>query len=401
MKLRVAVVAACPFPYGRGTPIRIRRLAEGLAARDHEVEVATYHLGDADPVLGVRTHRIAPVRRYTRLAPGPSLGKLLVVDPLLVARLRRLLSERPFDVIHAHHVEGLMVALLARRGRRLPIVFDAHVTLESELPYYFHRSTVRHLMRRVGLALDRLLPPRADHTVAVTTELRARLLAARSVAPARVTVVGNGLEFEVFEQARREVRTRPRGETLVFTGNLATYQGVDLMLEAFARVRERRPGARLSIVSQSAFTPFEAMARDLGIRDAVDIVDVGFERVPEYLARADVALNPRLDSPGIAQKTLNYMAMGLPIVSFTGSGRHLVGSGLLVANADVEGFADAIVRLLEQPALARRLGDQAKRLVREKNDWAQSSEILEQVLEQVVAAPAGKRMRSSQDLPAS
>jgi glycosyltransferase involved in cell wall biosynthesis len=124
--------------------------------------------------------------------------------------------------------------------------------------------------------------------------------------------------------------------------------------------------------------------------------------VPELLAHADVALNPRLDSPGIAQKTLNYMAMGLPIVSFLGSGRHLINgdTGLLVENGNIEGFADAIVRLLEDPELARRLGEHGKRTVRKKNDWAQSSALLERVIEQVVAGRAGKQMPSSQDVPA-
>jgi glycosyltransferase involved in cell wall biosynthesis len=316
--------------------------------------------------------------------------------------LRRLLAERRFDVIHAHHVEGLLVALLARAGHRLPIIFDAHTTLESELPYYSGSAILRRLMRRFGRTLDGFLPARADHTVAVTTEVRNRLLAGRSVDPARVTVVGNGLEFEIFERARGRAGSRPRGATLIFTGNLALYQGVDLMLAALARVRERRPDVRLRIVSQSSFAPFEAMARELGVREAVDVVEAGFDRVPEYLAGADVALNPRTDSPGIAQKTLNYMAIGLPIVSFVGSGRHLVDgdTALLVENGDIGGFADAIVRVLEHPELAQRLGDQAKRAVRKTNDWAESSALLEQVLELVVAGPAGKRLRSSQDAPA-
>jgi glycosyltransferase involved in cell wall biosynthesis len=396
--LRIAVVAACPFPYGRGTPIRIRRLAEGLAARGHEVHVATYHLGAPVELPGVRVHRIAALRRYTRSVPGPSLGKLLVVDPLLVAKLKWLLAERAFDVIHAHHVEGLTVALLARLGHRLPIVFDAHTALESELPYY-GPAAARRFLRRVGRAFDRVLPPRADHTITVTTELRAWLLAAGSLDPERITVVGNGLEFGLFEQAQRHARARPPGETLVFAGNLATYQGIDLMLKAFALVRTRRPNVRLSIVSQAAFTPFEGLARDLGIRDALDIAKVGFEAVPEHLARADVALNPRLDSPGIAQKTLNYMAMGLPIVSFAGSAKHLVDgeTALLAEDGDVRGFASAIIRLLDDRALPHRIGANAKRIVRKKNDWAHSSEALEEVLERVVGKLVGIPTHPSDD----
>lgn len=386
-KLRVAVVAACPFPSGRGTPIRIRRLAEGLGAQGHEIHVATYHLGDPVDLPGVRIHRIAPSPSYTRSGPGPSLRKLFVVDPLLLARSRRLLSERAFDVIHAHHVEGLIIALLARPDRRLPVVFDAHTSLKSELPYYGPAIT-RRLMGVIGKAFDRFLPPYADHTVTVTPELRTRLLSGGSMSPERVTVVKNGLELELFEEAQQRAHEPRRGGTLVFTGNLATYQGVALMLQAFAAVRQHRPETRLSIVSQAAFAPFEAMARGLGIRDGLDLAHVGFEAVPEHLAQADVALNPRLDSPGIAQKTLNYMAMGLPIVSFAGSGRHLVNgeTALLVDDGDVEGFAHAIVRLLEDPTLAHRLGGNAKRVVREANDWRQSSEILERVLDRVVCA---------------
>lgn len=384
--LRVAVVAACPFPCGRGTPIRIERLAEGLAARGHGVHVATYHLGDPIDPPGVSVYRIAPLHSYSRSAPGPSFQKLLVVDPLLVARLRRLLSERSFDVIHAHHVEGLVIALVARRGRRLPVVFDAHTALESELPYY-GPAAARRFLGGVGRVFDRFLPTRADHTITVTSELRARLLATGSLDPDRVTVVGNGLEFELFEDAQRRSGATRHGEIVIFTGNLASYQGIDLMLEAFALIKKRRPDVRLSIVSQAAFAPFEAKARELGIRDALDIANVDFEAVPDYLARATVALNPRLDSPGIAQKTLNYMATGLPIVSFAGSGRHLVNgeSALLVEDGDIEAFADAVVRLLEDPELAGRIGENAKRLVRENNDWARSSEALEQVLRRVVA----------------
>jgi glycosyltransferase involved in cell wall biosynthesis len=387
-KLRIAVVAACPFPYERGTPIRIRRLAEGLAARGHDIHVATYHLGDPVDLPGVQTHRIRPVVNYTRRAPGPSPRKLLVIDPLLTARLRELLSQRRFDVMHAHHIEGLLVARLARRGRRLPIVFDAHTALEAELPFY-GPALAHPLLRYVGATFDRVLPRLADHVVTVTPELRARLIAASRTDPKRITAIGNGLEWSLFEQARQRAAAKPSGSTLVFAGNLAVYQGIDLMLEAFARVRTRRPDARLTIVSGERSAHLEHRARALGVDSALGIDRLDFEKVPEALAEADVALNPRVSSPGIAQKTLNYMAIGLPIVSFAGSGHHLVDgeTALLVKDGDVAGFANAVVRLLDDPALAKRLGKNAQKSVREKNNWEHSSELLEQVLVEVAWGP--------------
>ena len=88
------MVAACPFPFGRGTPIRIQRQAEALAARGHEVHVATYFLGTAEPVAGVSVHRTPRLPRYRTTSPGPTLPKLLALDPMLVGTLFRLLRAR-------------------------------------------------------------------------------------------------------------------------------------------------------------------------------------------------------------------------------------------------------------------------------------------------------------------
>ncbi len=78
----------------------------------------------------------ATCRSYRKLGPGPTSQKLLRVDPALTLLLRRLLRSRSFDIIHAHHFEGLLVGAAARVGLDVPLVFDAHTLLMSELPYY-------------------------------------------------------------------------------------------------------------------------------------------------------------------------------------------------------------------------------------------------------------------------
>ena len=56
--MRIAMVAACPFPWPRGTPIRIHRMAEALGRRGHDVHVVTYHLGGPTPTPHMTVHRI-------------------------------------------------------------------------------------------------------------------------------------------------------------------------------------------------------------------------------------------------------------------------------------------------------------------------------------------------------
>src|SRR6202789_3251850 len=103
--MKIAMVAACPFPSPRGTPIRAHRMAEALGRRGHDVHVVTYHLGDAVRTPHMTVHRIAGPASYTRTAPGPTLTKLALLDPLLARKLRSVLRGGHFDVIHAHHYE--------------------------------------------------------------------------------------------------------------------------------------------------------------------------------------------------------------------------------------------------------------------------------------------------------
>jgi glycosyltransferase involved in cell wall biosynthesis len=216
----------------------------------------------------------------------------------------------------------------------------------------------------------------------VTDELRNGLIERHIVVPELATTIANGLEFDLFDEAARRNAAYQRGETLVFSGNLASYQGVDLMLRAFARVRAVRPGARLRVVTNEDFAPYADLADTLGVADAIDTHFVEFEHVPALLADADVALNPRLDAPGMPLKTLNYLAAGLPIVSFAGSGHHLrhEHTGLIVADGDIAAFADAILRVLADDELAAGLRANGLKMILNKTTWAESSADLEEVL---------------------
>jgi glycosyltransferase involved in cell wall biosynthesis len=379
--LRIAMIAACPFPWPRGTPIRIHRIAEAVARRGHAVHVVTYHLGEdlADPPFVV--HRIRDVPAYRRTDPGPTVRKLFQLDPMLAGLLRRLHHEIPFDLVHAHHYEGLLVASHALRG--IPIVYDAHTLLTSELPTY-PLGLPRGCIRALAPWLDGHLPRRADRIIAVSEAIRQALTALGASTPERVHVIPNGVECERFPV---ELGITPDGRTVIFTGNLAPYQGVHLMLEAFAHLHARRADVRLMIVTDSPFTPFEPLAQRLGVRTAVDLRRATFPQQPALLAAATVAINPRVQCDGIPQKLLNYMAAGLPIATFESSSgplRHEV-TGLRVPDGDTAAMADALERLLTDPALARTLGDAARDQARREFSWDQVAARIEQVYHDAIA----------------
>lgn len=394
--LRIGVIAACPFPYPRGTPIRIQRLAENLARGGHEVHVATYHLGGGGVEAGVRVHRTARVPGYRKLAPGPSLTKLLVIDPLLTLRTARLVRHRALDVLYAHHYEGLLCGLAARRlalGKaleRLPVVYDAHTLLRSELPHY-QASPLAAASRAVGGWLDRTLPPRADYVISVSGTIRDRLVGDAIVDPDRIRVISNGVELEMFEVPEDGAGSNGL-RRVVFAGNLAAYQGIDLLLRAFRRVRDRRSDVRLVLASDSPFDPYEPLAAELGVREDIDLVPGAVGGLPELFSRAAVAVNPRPDCDGIPMKLLNYMAGSRPVVSFARSAPGVVhgDTGWLVEGTDVDAFADGILHLLEHPEEARAIGRRARRHVEVHHGWEAAAREAAEIFGQLVERAGGR-----------
>ncbi len=376
--LRIAMVAACPLPARRGTPLRVERLAQALHARGHDIELITYHLAEEDGQFGFPVRRIFDRRDPGTLAPGPTLAKLALYDPALALLIRRRLRARPFDVLHAHHFEGLLTASFGRRGSDVPLVYDAHTMLDAELPAY-GKSWVRQAARRVGQRLDRWIPSLADRMVVVTRSIRDQLVDQHGFDPRQIAVVPNGVEADAFVEGTRTVT--PDRDLLLYSGTLAPYQGIDLMLHAFAAALEIRPGLRLRLLVSSSFEPFAPMARSLGIAHAIEVVQESFDLLPRRLAEGAIALLPRVDCPGLPQKLLNYMASGRAIVAFAGSAKVLTHevNGLIVPNHDIPGFAAAIVRLVDDPELGARLGQAARTYVLATSTWDRTAERCERV----------------------
>jgi glycosyltransferase involved in cell wall biosynthesis len=382
-RFRIAMIAACPMPARRGTPLRIERLTEALIARGHHVEVITYHVSDDAQTLDFPVHRIFNRRVYWRMPAGPNLRKLALYDPALAVKVWRVLGGSRFDVIHAHHLEGLLVALPSRLRYGVPVVYDAHTMLSSELPSYWPGFTKR-LVSTVGRWFDGVLPNAADHVSSVTTDIRDRLTGRHGLSPDQISVVTNGVETECF---RVDVAPRSDGLTrLIYTGTLAPYQDVDVLLEAFAVARRSRADLRLCMAVSSPFSPYEAQARKLGIRDAIEIIPDRFEELPRQLAGCAITVLPRMHCDGIPQKLLNYMAAGKGIVCSAGSAKLLENerTGLIVPNGDVNAFAAAILRLAADPALCDSLGSAARDYVERNYSWDQAAERLERIYAHLV-----------------
>jgi 1,2-diacylglycerol 3-alpha-glucosyltransferase len=406
MSFSIAMVAACAFPANHGTPAAIKEMSEELARRGHSIRVVTYPLSHEIPITGVEIDRVAQVGSNRQVSVGPSYQRL-AFDALLVFKLFQVVRRHKVEVIHAHNYEAALVGGFVGKLTGVPVIYNAINTMIGELPSF---NFIRPRALAIGLAkvLDYVVPRMADLIIADTEELRSFILD-KGVDPARVITIHSGVRPEMFAGADGS-RVRDRfaaghGPLIIYTGTFDDFQGLDYLMAAFKIVHERKPAASLllvgSTINAAHGAKYKRMAADLGFASRFAMTSCTLDELPDLLAAADVAVVPRPQSAGIPTKLLNYMAAGNAIVSFKQSAtilRHRE-TALLVEPATAENFAQGILSLLDDPALAQRLRANVKSFVAGRFDWPSIATKLEAVYAGLAKKSPANTRRSEPDKP--
>jgi glycosyltransferase involved in cell wall biosynthesis len=208
---------------------------------------------------------------------------------------------------------------------------------------------------------------------AVSEEDRRTLL--RLQPAALIGVVPNGVDTAHFSRAalagERAGPLSLAASTLVFSGTLDFRPNVDAVLwfarEVLPRVRARRPEARLLVVGKRPAPALRALAEQGALTLTGEVPDAR-----PYIAGAAVYVVPMRIGGGVRLKLLEALALETPVVS-TGMGAEgvagLRGDEHCLLADDPAGFAVAVLRLLDEPTLARRLGAAGRELARARYDW--------------------------------
>jgi len=378
---KIAMVAASPFPYPQGSQVLIGQLAAALHRRGHRVCLVAYHTGIGQPPPGVPIHRSRPVVGLGPTQAGPSWRKPLL-DLLLTSELLRVVRRWEADVMHVHNFEGLLAALFVRQWTGVPVVYHVHNAMGLELHTYFHSRLGCWAGGVVGRWVDAHLPRRADYCI-LLNDRAVDYFRQRGVE--RFRVIPPGIDFEAGAAARLRQQFGA-GPLILYSGNLDRYQDLHLLLAAFRLLATCRPDCRLILSTNAEPGPWRAQAEALGIGgQTVFIPADDFATVRDLLAAADVAVCPRRSCLGFPIKLLNYMAAGRAIVVSAGSAcglRHLE-NGWVVDDGDVAGMAAAIAALLDDPALARRLGENARQTALNDYTWDRAVQAIEEIYRQV------------------
>jgi glycosyltransferase involved in cell wall biosynthesis len=364
--MKILMLAPEPFFQPRGTPISVYFRLKALSDLGHATTLITYPLGEDVDFPGLTIRRVPNLLRLKRIKIGPSLAKL-PLDGLMMLRTFGALARRRFDLIFSHEEAGWFGAALGRVFG-VPHLYDMHSSLPQQLDNFgFSKSP---FLKRVFLGFERFVLNNSGAVIVICRDLL-DYVGNQGVAGKSV-FLENFLDFNDFETrppdaddlARVRGQVAPRGEKVVlYAGNFEPYQGIPLLVEAFARVMG---DSRLLLVGGSKMDHdrMRAKAARLGIADRVVFVEkVPPGRVPLYIALADVLVSPRVSGTNTPLKIYAFLKSGKPLVA-TDLWTHtqvLNERIAVLTRPDAQSLAAGLIFALENEE-ARSRAREAKRL---------------------------------------
>lgn len=321
----------------------------------------------------------------------------------LVSALRRRIQEiasdfRP-DVIHAHSpVLNVIPALQTGRQLRIPVVYEIRAFWEDaavDHGSYGEGSWKYAIVHRLETRSCR----KANHVAVICNGLREDLIA-RGISSDKLSIVPNGINVEEFQERPPDEESASawglKGKKVIgFFGSFYRYEGLDLLLEAFALLKQKHSDFSLLLVGGGEMEAFlKERVNTLGLGDRVVLPGrVPHERMPGIYALSDILVYPRhsmrLTELVTPLKPLEAMAMGKAVVaSNVGGHRELIKdgeTGILFPPADVAALASAMEKLLTDREFRVALARRAQLWVRRERSWEHTTAVYQKIYEKVLA----------------
>jgi glycosyltransferase involved in cell wall biosynthesis len=366
---RILMLAPTSFFADYGCHIRIWQEAKALQKLGHRVVIATYHNGDDMPGFEIR--RSWDVPWLKRAMVGSSRHKIYLDAALSYRALETGLRLRP-TVIHAHLHEGALIGAVLRRILRVPLVFDFQGSMTSEMIDHHFLSGKDSRLYAPLRHLEHWINKQADALITSSENAAALLRRDFGFPDDRLYTVIDGINIERFRprdtsaewqaeraQLRAAMGIPPGRRVVVYLGVLAPYQGIDALLAAAQQLLPSMPDLHFLIMGYPGVDRYGRLAEQLGIADHVSLPGrILYRDSHQYLALGDVAVAPKMSETEGSGKIPQYMAMGLPVVTFdTPVAREYLGDlGIYARFGSVDDLAAKLRIALEQREWSRRLG---------------------------------------------
>lgn len=351
--MKIALLTEKFPPDPGGLAVSVERLAGLLASSGHTVHVfapGTHPARQRDSLI---LHQINPNKH----------AKDTLAD--WFETILRVHASQEFDLLHGYFLpQAGFLAAYAGRYLGIPSVVSARGNdLDRAI---FDGQKAAHIFYAL------------QNASMITTNATELLRKCQALAPAReATLIPNGVAADIFTPGPASPELRQslglgNGPVIGFSGELRAKKGLNALLLAFRELTQKRPASLLLVggvrpgIDAEILQVFEKQNPDLHI---CTVAPVALEKMPDYYHLMDMLVSPSLHD-GLPNAVLEAMSCGLPVVGTYAGGLPdaIVDgeSGLLAPPGDVQALANAMENLLAEPALRKRLGEQARFRVQQK-----------------------------------
>jgi glycosyltransferase involved in cell wall biosynthesis len=391
--------------------VYIKYLSKALSDLGHKVDVLS---GPPYPELsdGIRLHKIPGLDLYNPehlFKPGKfrDLASLLNIfefvsmstggfpEPFTFGvRARRYLSRQRgvYDIVHDN--QGLSYGLLGIAKEGFPLVATVHHPIAVDRNIELEEAGI--LLRKIKvrrwysfLRMQKKVIKKIPYIITVSGASKSDIAKEFKIPEERFRIVSNGINTDNFRPV--EGIKRPDNRIITTTSADTPLKGLKYLLLAFAEVRRMRDVSLTVIGKPKKNGTVERLVSELTLEDSVQFTGrIAAEEFPRYYARATMAVIPSLYE-GFGMPAGEAMACGVPVISTTGGALpEVIGdAGMLIPPGNIDALVHAILTLLDNPGLRRKLAEAGMARVNNSLTWSHAAEKTVAVYREAIDAYRG------------
>ncbi len=370
MKRKVLVLAPQPFFSPRGTPFSVYYRTMVLSELGYEADLLTYGQGQDVDIPGVRIIRIPAFSFLGKVKTGPSALKAFL-DIFMFLWTVGLLLRRRYAFVHAHE-EAVFYCRFLKPIFRFKMIYDMHSSLPQQLDNF--EFTKSRLIKKIFKWLEDSSLRAADAVITICPDLSDYVIDQIGDDP-KHTLIENSIFEPVRLKDRKEgsnanvtaMQFSPDKRLVIYAGTFERYQGLDLLVPAFAQVLREIPDAYLLMIGGESeqVDQMRQLAQDGDCGDSILFTG----RVPQSLAThynsiAHVLTSPRSAGTNTPLKVYEQLASGKPLVAtrIYSHTQVLSDENSFLVDPTIDDLARGIVLALSDEQLVAEKVAAAKRL---------------------------------------
>lgn len=367
------VISSFPPAYAYGGPLQAAYgMSQELVRRGHKVSVFTTDVYDADSRFKAAQNPVdmdgITVYRFRNLSNSLAY-KNLPLAPSMLTALRREIKN--LDVVHIHEyisAQALFTRYFCQRYG-IPYVLQPR----GSLPAIIEKEGLKRLYDWIWG--QRLIRDAAK--VIALNQMEAEQCRSRGANGAKVEIVPNGIDLSEFKELpkRGEFRKKHNLDSvekiILYVGRIHKIKGLSLLVRAFAKLRDF-PEVKLVITGpdNGYLTVLKELVRELKLEEAVLLTGAlyGRDKLEAYVDAEVYVLPSFYDVFG--NTVLEALACSLPVIVTDRCGiAEVVAEAGCVVAYDEDRLRDALLKVLSDGGLRRRLGIEGRKLVSGEFKW--------------------------------